>query len=114
MSFLYHITKKKHLKRILKEGLLPGIKSRRVGLSINKKCKWDRIFLTDNVKYIINNQAGKDWMGNAIILKINIKHQNIKKHKTICPKVYDNSFIIDHKHEYVCYDRIDIKNIEVI
>jgi len=124
--FLYHITKKKHLKRIFSEGLLPGIKSRKVGMTtynpnnwiasakVCKKRRWDRIFLTDNIDYIIDKQAGKEWMKDAIILKINIKNIKIKKHQSIFKGLYDQpDVIIDHPHEYICYDKIDAKKLKI-
>ena len=68
---LYHITKRKHIPSIQVKGIIPGF---RRGL-FTGKIKLKKVYLTNNVQYVINNQAGQKWCDrwDPIVLEIDIE-----------------------------------------
>ena len=54
---LYHITKRMHVPSILAKGIIPG---HRRGLLL-QKYKLPHVYLTNNIRHIIDNQAGPKW-----------------------------------------------------
>jgi|688.fasta_scaffold336172_2 hypothetical protein len=75
--FLYHITKRKYLDRILTEGLL--INSNKNGFvrktylkNYHIKYGLQPIFLTNDVDYIIKTQLTDDFCKSCVLLKVNI------------------------------------------
>jgi len=76
-NFLYHITKKKYLDKILTEGLL--INSNKNGFvrksyleKYHIKYGLQPIFLTNDVDYIIKTQLTDDFCKSCVLLKVNI------------------------------------------
>ena len=70
---LYHITPRKNLESIVEKGLIPGYHR-----GLGKGC--GVIFLTDNPKYILETQAGPNWISqfDLVILEIDIEECTIK------------------------------------
>jgi len=76
-KFLYHITKRKYLDRILTEGLL--INSNKNGFvrksyleNYYKKYGLQPIFLTNDVDYIIKTQLTSDFCKSCVLLKVDV------------------------------------------
>lgn len=94
---LYHITPKKNLKSILTNGLIPGHNR-----GLGKGCS--EIFLTDNPNFILNTQAGPNWIEQhkPVILEIDTESYVLKSHRNVAGQAI---------HEYVCKEHIKSKHI---
>src|SRR6185369_8127428 len=73
---LYHLTKEKNLDSILSKGLIADKNS---GLTVNKKSKFKKVFLTNDIPRIVVSQAGEKWCKryNPIVLEIEIEEKCI-------------------------------------
>lgn len=92
---LYHITKRKYLTSILTEGLLP---SKKPGIAV--RLKWDKVFLTNDIKYILECQCGDEWLkhNDCVVLHIDTSELDIEPHKYRCGMTYtlsDTEFVTD-------------------
>ena len=82
--YLYHITKKKYLQKILTEGL--KINSGKTGFCTKDVHSWYKIkygiqpiFLTNDFEFITKNMLTYDWIKKheAIVLKVNVEINDI-------------------------------------
>ena len=94
---LYHITPKKNLESILTNGLIPGHKR-----GLGKGC--NVIFLTDNPKFILNTQAGPNWIEQhkPVILEVDTELYVLRLYRNGAGQAI---------HEYVCKKHIKAKHI---
>jgi RNA:NAD 2'-phosphotransferase (TPT1/KptA family) len=112
---LYHITPSANLESILSKGLYPGKSVDKTnGITVfyspySDSPIRDHVFLTDNVKYILNNQAGIDWVNDnkPYLLEVDCRRLKLKNWKM----EYSNG---DHPHEFVTKNKISHKRIKVV
>jgi ribosomal protein L21E len=109
---LFHITKKKNLKSILKLGLLPeytqGIRG---DLTWALKKPTNQIWLTDDIAVPIK-QAGDtfnetDW----VVLEIDTEMLNVMPHRRMC---WESNKVVDSPNEFVALDVIPKEKIKVV
>jgi hypothetical protein len=77
-NYLYHITPDVNIPLIIKHGLkprkkLPNPKCPRGLNTFGAKDRWEYVFLTDDVNFIIKKQCGVHWFNRkkCVILQIN-------------------------------------------
>ncbi len=58
MPIYYHIAKRRHVPSILTRGLVPGF---RRGISPSYAPKRKQVYLTNDVRYVAEEQAGHAW-----------------------------------------------------
>jgi hypothetical protein len=74
----YHITKSKNLNSILIRGIVPGFcKGITTDFYRNDKEIKNFVFLTNNPKYILENQCGKEWCKKHRLILLEINTDNI-------------------------------------
>ena len=81
--WLYHITKREYLDRILTEGLL--INSNKNGFvkksylkNYYDKYELQPIFLTNDVDYIVKTQLTDDFLKSCVLLKVEVSDLNLE------------------------------------
>jgi hypothetical protein len=109
---LFHITKKKNLKSILKLGLVPEYTQ---GIRTNSSWEYrkppKRIWLTDDITLPIK-QAGDtfnetDW----VVLEIDTEMLNVMPHRRMC---WESIKVVDLPNEFVTCDIIPKEKIKVV
>ncbi len=76
MAVYYHITKRKNLVNILSQGLFPGA---RRGISPSYAPKRTQVYLTNDVRYVAEEQAGQAWCRryDPVVLAVEIEEENM-------------------------------------
>lgn len=112
MHILYHITPSENLKSILEKGIIPNAKKGLTSYSNDK-----RVWLTDNPSYILEQQAGSEWVKKykPHILTVNIEPYRdiLKAYITWAysiPKVCSHEFYIESSIKPL--DIVEIKHYE--
>lgn len=92
---MYHVTKREYLVSILQKGILPDFKP---GITISGKDKHNCVFLTNDPRDIICNQAGTKWCQkhDVIVLEIDINKNDYEPYKYYSGGTYTLS-----NHEFV-------------
>ena len=91
---MYHITPIRNVPSILRSGIIPNY---RYGIGLGRK--FNNIFLTDNVQYIIMHQTGLRWLHKekAIILKVdcnNLEINPVVHNITGLPVISPHEFVV--------------------
>ena len=109
MNILYHITPLKNLTSILETGL---IAKKSKGLTVNLIDKINFIWLTDNVEYILKNQAGKTWIEKHSPVVLEVIVTDLKIYPRIIHVSKDGPQIVPH--EFYAEYMIDSNKIKVL
>lgn len=108
---LIHITPKRNIESILKNGLIPCYN--KTGLTTRHSDILYAVWLTDNPTYILKEQAGKNWIdnNNPMLIEVNTNELTIKQRVTNC-----TGTDVICPHEYYCESPIfqNFKFIECI